>query len=858
MPKVGLATGIERRTLLKKAAYYIRSEAATQVTSRVVILPRPAFSGGDFCRTRPNAMMGLLDELVNFHDGEIKYLTFDEIVICGDPNEYGLIEQIQSDDRLKHLPVTMRNLYEQGPWDPVEIQTPDGNSREVRVNRAIRRSKFRISLAVPSADSAFGLYGSLQNLEYAIHPADRHLLLGVSEPAVATGREERADSSFLPDLFFGGGDARGAGSSVRERLRSFLAEERTGNLDERTLFRTLYSNVAVLAEHLLPDLAFVDGTHVVSGTGDRDKDVLDGGFAVSGDDPVAVDTVLARVLGVDVETLGHLQYLDHRGVGCARDGDIKVARGNPDDVRIDFTPHPTEERRLGWRQVKLPGENGEAVGYVAPEGEPSDEEEPDDVSTETDEAEQPAEDATDEEPTAGDESEEPTAEAEPNESDTAAETTADTTDEEAEAAPAADQDLPLRDRIRNRLIRRSKLEGEISGEGAADRSDAPAGDDTTESTERDAETETTDEGTEEVEPDTPETDDEGDGTETKQEAQPETNEPEAEPATEAAEEDEGTGAPSPSAADEELDLRDRIRRRLIRRGKLEGELPGEEPETSTGAAEDETESESPDETADDEEQGAPEPADETPPDSKPAAGDRDSTAVEGEESGAEVESSPEEDAEASTGTPPSASTEEDLSLRDRIRNRLIRRGKMEGELAGDQPAAREPAEDEGAAGETESGETQEQASSEPEAGEEVDETDEKSTPEETVSVTDAPGPALEPADDPGDPDEVLSGLSSYGTEEKIRRRLALRRGTSDGRGRADGTAGEAPGAPDEQVPDGTDELDGGTAGAESDGEGEASSSGEEEPETSRGYERDPDRDLRDRVRARLKARGKLS
>jgi hypothetical protein len=929
MPKVGLSTGVERREILRKAAYYIRSETAKQITARPVIMPRVSPPGSEITRTRGDAIRGILEELIHFHNDEIKYFEFEEIIVCAKPGEIEGMDQFSSAERMKELPIRVENLYEQGPWDEVEIQDVEGNTDTVRVNHRIKDSAFRISVSVPSSDPAFGIYGSLQNMIFAVHPADRARLQGVPEEvALADDRAAAVSSSLLiPGAVQKAGNQPDTYNSTHQTLQERASDYQESEADIGLQYRTLYSNLANLAEHLRPDLAFIDGTYVVDGSGDR----LEGGFALSGDDPVAVDAVLAQVLGVDVDGLGHLQYLQQRHFGSADEKDIKVARGNPDDLNIPFSLHPDDERRLSWHHVRLPGEDGEAVGYIAPEQE-----------TEQDEggAEETPEDAesgaTEQKDRAGQQE---------GDQQTAEETTGErpsteSADEGAAAAVEPDEDLDLRERIRRRLIRRGKMEGELP-EGAAE---AGGASDTQEPEEEASAADEPSEASEETgEPDVEEEEGQGDQQDVQEESQePAEQQTEEEAGETAASDDQDHsdgGGGTVSGADVVLegdDVRERVRNRLIQRGKMEGELPegidmpepttgsGEEDEgEDTAEAEQESEGAKTDQDADQKQEQAEEPSEED------AGGDQ-------QEAPSEEASETEDDGEEAGGTVSGQDVVlEGDDVRERVRNRLIQRGKMEGELPDgiEQPSSPEKDADTGeeqaepeASGEGESDqeqqdeqqtedvsqeETEEEGDAEqqePSAGtherdedldprerierrlirrgkmegelpddaeggaakdgteeeppesaseEELPEVEDADHVDETVEVTTSSGPSLEPSEDISDPQEVLQNLSGYEPEDKIRRRLAIRRravqGTAGDNGEAAETT-EAQEEPSEQQPDAAEVSE-----EQTDGEQEAAGddADQEESEDVSGYTRDPDAPLRDRVEQRLSERGKL-
>ncbi len=896
MPKVGLSTGVERREILRKAAKAIRSETAKQITARPVIMPRVSPPGSEMTRTRGDAIRGVLEELIHFHNDEIKYFEFEEIIVCAEPGQIEGMDQFSSAERMKELPIRVENLYEQGPWEEVSIQDAEGNPSTVRVNRRIKESAFRISISVPSSDPVFGVYGSLQNMIFAVHPADRARLQGVPEEVALSDDQAVTSSSSLliPDAVQEKGVHPDSYNSTHRTLQNRVADHRESNSDVGLQYRTLYKNLAHLAEHLMPDLAFVDGTFVVDGSGSR----LEGGFALSGDDAVAVDTVLASLLGMDIDGLGHLQYLQQRHFGCADEGDIKVAVGNPDDLNISFSPHPDEERRLSWRHVRIPGEDGEAVGYIAPEQDVEQEEEEDQASAE--EAETASAGQTDEKQTTSDDEGEASKQEESTEG------------AEKAAAVEPDEDLDVKERVRRRLIRRGKMEGELpDGATAAETGTKETEQDTTAESEPEGGEEEGQKDTEETEP----TDEE------QKEQEQETGEAEQEADTDEAsagsedtgDRDEGGETGTVSGADVVLagdNVRDRVRNRLIQRGKMEGELPEgvEMPEPSADS---------------DEIEDAPETAESDQESEEAADAGVDQKEEQASESAAEEERSTEETpSEEASGTEDeegettgNVSGEEIVmagdDVRERVRNRLIQRGKMEGELpegveapsasdtsapekededvsegqgeadsaeekqeadeeekpqsddvaqedetgeAAEAPAAQEddlsPRErierrlirrgkmegelPEGVEEEpgAEEGTEQETESAQSSSAEPAADADDADHVDETVEVTTSSGPSLEPSEDVPDSGEVLQNLSGYQPEEKIRHRLAIRRKAVQG---SAGDNGSASGTAASEDAEDAEEVEAPENAVESDGqteEGQETSGDEEEAQES--------------------------
>lgn len=322
--KVALAHGNSRRENVRKAAYYMRSETATQLTDEAIILPRAVSQGEEQLRTTKEAILGVLDELVNFHENELRAFTFRDITIAEGAEPCNWQSLLAENERLEQLPITEKPLYENGPWDEIDVFRLDGSKQTIRVNRRIHRSTFRLAVGVPSADPDLGIFGVLPHMLFAVHPEDRSLIDGLPEQI---GRLHGAvEESTDP----------GSDEWVRKR-------------------RCLYRNFVVLARHLLPEMAYLDGTNIID---QEDEDSADQpGFALASDDPVAVDAFLANLVDFPPFSLGHVFYLNRNQFGCGNPDNISTAVGDPDALQLTFEAHSKEEKRREWKDVYLNDED---------------------------------------------------------------------------------------------------------------------------------------------------------------------------------------------------------------------------------------------------------------------------------------------------------------------------------------------------------------------------------------------------------------------------------------------------------------------------------------------------------------------
>jgi uncharacterized protein (DUF362 family) len=108
-------------------------------------------------------------------------------------------------------------------------------------------------------------------------------------------------------------------------------------------------NIAKLAQHCLPNLALIDGYIGMQGSGPVSGDPLELGVSSASMFPVSLDAVMAKIMGFDPNNIGYLHYLSEWGIGVADLDKIIIVGETIENVRKEFTPHPTYLDQLKWR-----------------------------------------------------------------------------------------------------------------------------------------------------------------------------------------------------------------------------------------------------------------------------------------------------------------------------------------------------------------------------------------------------------------------------------------------------------------------------------------------------------------------------
>jgi len=115
-------------------------------------------------------------------------------------------------------------------------------------------------------------------------------------------------------------------------------------------YKAINLSIAYLARHLMPSLAVVDGYVGMEGDGPIGGSPKKLGVAVVGEDPVAVDSLVALLMGFNPKNIGYLYYLSQWGLGFMAPNRVRVVGVEDWKSMVSrFKPHRTYFDQLGWR-----------------------------------------------------------------------------------------------------------------------------------------------------------------------------------------------------------------------------------------------------------------------------------------------------------------------------------------------------------------------------------------------------------------------------------------------------------------------------------------------------------------------------
>lgn len=212
---------------------------------------------------------------------------------------------------------------EETRWNRFATRGVDGALHETRLSATLAESELFVSVALAKTHVNTMLTASMKNLMSCVHPQERIRMHGHAPG----GNGFTGWKKHVVQWLKGDGPAVAWATTLLGRAKQapLLAEQACGRLRWEKLSaprREFVKSVAALHANLVrlnrvvgPRLAVVDGFGGMDGEGPRFGRSRNFGWAVVGDDPVAVDGVVARLMGLDVRQIGYLVLAEKSGLG---------------------------------------------------------------------------------------------------------------------------------------------------------------------------------------------------------------------------------------------------------------------------------------------------------------------------------------------------------------------------------------------------------------------------------------------------------------------------------------------------------------------------------------------------------------
>ncbi len=115
--------------------------------------------------------------------------------------------------------------------------------------------------------------------------------------------------------------------------------------------RWLHYNIYQMAKHIRPALSIIDGVEGMQGNGPSRGFVADHRIALAGEDPFAIDSICARLMGIPLENIGYLNFGAADGLGVVDRDKIDII-GNKDIDKhiIQYKLSDNIDTQLQWKE----------------------------------------------------------------------------------------------------------------------------------------------------------------------------------------------------------------------------------------------------------------------------------------------------------------------------------------------------------------------------------------------------------------------------------------------------------------------------------------------------------------------------
>jgi uncharacterized protein (DUF362 family) len=336
--RVALVQGESRRENIAAALETISGQVSLEGVRCVLVKPNFVSTSDQAASTHVDAVRAVLDFVRASYDGPIAVAegaalspTFDGFRNFG---YEALVDEYATDAGVE--------LVELNADDTVPVRVYDRRLRPLTVHLARTAAEagvYRISVGPPKTHDCVIVTLAIKNM----------VMGALVNPKAAQG------GGSMP-----GGARRIARLIPKSVWRSQLAEwakgallGRRGGSSKMAMhqgFPAMNLNLALVAAHVWPHLAVIDGWEGMEGNGPGGGDPVDWRVALAGTDPLAVDALTAHLMGFEPGQVGYLQYCAQMGLGVGALDQIDVV-GNiaPEQARRSFKPHPTYQRQLQWR-----------------------------------------------------------------------------------------------------------------------------------------------------------------------------------------------------------------------------------------------------------------------------------------------------------------------------------------------------------------------------------------------------------------------------------------------------------------------------------------------------------------------------
>jgi uncharacterized protein (DUF362 family) len=300
---VSFTTGAERRQMLFEVMKPFQNEIKAGLKKKqLIIKPNMVVTNIPLCATHPDALRALLEFIKPIYKGQIIIAESSSSVNSSDGfKNYGYL------DLAKEFDLKFIDINTSSTGTPVYIVDRDLHLDKIQASDILTNpDNYVISLSRLKTHNSVVMTGAIKNLAMA----------APLNPGAVNGAKP---ISYKRNMHSGGS-------------------------------RFLHYNMFLMAPYSNPDFSIIDGVEGMEGNGPINGTPVDHKIAMASFDPVAIDSMAARLMGIPLEDVGYLNYLAAAGIGNIDRDKIDIIGGkDPDKSIITYKLSNNIKTQLEWK-----------------------------------------------------------------------------------------------------------------------------------------------------------------------------------------------------------------------------------------------------------------------------------------------------------------------------------------------------------------------------------------------------------------------------------------------------------------------------------------------------------------------------
>jgi uncharacterized protein (DUF362 family) len=306
---VSFTTGTERRQMLYEVMKPFEKEIKAGLKKKqLIIKPNMVVTNTPLCATHPDALRALLEFIKPMYKGQIIIAESSSSVNSSDGfKNYGYL------DLAKEFDLKFIDINTSSTGTPVYILDRNLHLDKIQASDVLTNpGNYVISLSRLKTHNTVVMTGAIKNLAMA----------APLNPGAVNGAKP---ISYKRNMHSGGS-------------------------------RFLHYNMFLMTPYCIPEFAIIDGMEGMEGNGPISGTPVDHKIAMASFDPVAMDSMAARLMGIPLEDVGYLNYLAAAGIGNIDRDKIDIIGGkDPEKSIITYKLPANIKTQLEWKDpLSLP------------------------------------------------------------------------------------------------------------------------------------------------------------------------------------------------------------------------------------------------------------------------------------------------------------------------------------------------------------------------------------------------------------------------------------------------------------------------------------------------------------------------